>query len=182
MASPEPIPALTADHGSWTGWSTRQALIDIFATARSTVDISVAYIDPFGADFLVPLVVDAADRGVRTRLLLRSGRSDSDQNVPGLSAFARRIVQANAAGRVQMFDLRERDPGLADTGLHTKMVLADARRAYIGSANLTKNGLVRNIEVGVVIQGAVVRSLAAALQTWLARPDCRRLAMDVLSR
>jgi phosphatidylserine/phosphatidylglycerophosphate/cardiolipin synthase-like enzyme len=38
-------------------------------------------------------------------------------------------------------------------GLHAKFCVADGKRAYIGSANLTKPGLQEHFEMGVLVQG-----------------------------
>lgn len=38
-------------------------------------------------------------------------------------------------------------------GLHAKFCVADAKRAYIGSANLTKPGLQEHFEMGVLVEG-----------------------------
>jgi phosphatidylserine/phosphatidylglycerophosphate/cardiolipin synthase-like enzyme len=41
----------------------------------------------------------------------------------------------------------------AKLGMHAKFCVADAKRAYIGSANLTKPGLEEHFEMGILVQG-----------------------------
>jgi phosphatidylserine/phosphatidylglycerophosphate/cardiolipin synthase-like enzyme len=48
-------------------------------------------------------------------------------------------------------------------GSHAKLCIADGRKAYVGSANLTRAGLSENVEVGLLIEGAVAEHLRA---TW----------------
>jgi len=43
--------------------------------------------------------------------------------------------------------------------VHAKVVIADNNHAYIGSANLSDNGLVRSIEMGVALRGQAVNHL-----------------------
>ena len=43
--------------------------------------------------------------------------------------------------------------------LHAKVTIADRKRAYIGSANLSENGLTRSIEMGVGLHGGVVAGI-----------------------
>jgi len=57
-------------------------------------------------------------------------------------------------------------PGVLSNGsppmLHAKVVVSDRNLAYMGSANLSLNGLTQSIEVGVSIEGAA----AAHLSEW----------------
>lgn len=46
-----------------------------------------------------------------------------------------------------------------ETVLHAKIISGDSHTALISSANLTHNGLHRNLELGVLLQGGVVASL-----------------------
>ena len=43
--------------------------------------------------------------------------------------------------------------------LHAKALIADGKRAIIGSANLTDRALDRNIEVGIWLEGPSVKHL-----------------------
>lgn len=43
--------------------------------------------------------------------------------------------------------------------LHAKVVIADTTRCYLGSANLTDNGLSNSVEIGVGLKGPVVKSI-----------------------
>jgi phosphatidylserine/phosphatidylglycerophosphate/cardiolipin synthase-like enzyme len=43
--------------------------------------------------------------------------------------------------------------------LHAKCVVVDGTKAFIGSANLTEAAQVRNIEVGVVVSGAIAKAV-----------------------
>ena len=42
--------------------------------------------------------------------------------------------------------------------MHAKLIIADAEKAYVGSANFTRSGLDHGIEAGVLIKGPVARS------------------------
>lgn len=51
--------------------------------------------------------------------------------------------------------------------VHAKVVIADYNRAYLGSANLSNNGLVNSIEMGVMLQGAAAKHLSEWFSTLL---------------
>lgn len=44
-------------------------------------------------------------------------------------------------------------------GLHAKFCVADAQRAYVGSANLTKPGLQQHFEMGVLVEGGIASQI-----------------------
>lgn len=48
--------------------------------------------------------------------------------------------------------------------LHMKVVVADRKRALVGSANLTWRGLTENIELCVLIEGKPARTVAEVLE------------------
>jgi len=58
--------------------------------------------------------------------------------------------------------------------MHAKVVIADNKHAYIGSANLSDNGLVRSIEIGVALKGQAVNYLTdwfSKFQPYLSKID-----------
>ena len=57
--------------------------------------------------------------------------------------------------------------------LHAKTVVADRNHAYLGSANLTGNGMDFSVEIGIAFRGVLARQLAdwiaalePALEDW----------------
>lgn len=65
----------------------------------------------------------------------------------------------------------------AGTSLHAKCVVADARWAFVTSANFTEAAQSRNFEVGVLLDHhALARSLASQFQSLRDRGEFRRMA------
>ena len=50
---------------------------------------------------------------------------------------------------------------------HAKVLLADGKKAYIGSANLTEHGMARFVEIGVLLYGPQAKQLWRVLQAIL---------------
>jgi phosphatidylserine/phosphatidylglycerophosphate/cardiolipin synthase-like enzyme len=84
----------------------------------------------------------AAGRGVAVRVVISAGADD-----------AARAALRPAGGRVR---------ALARPYVHAKMILADNRRLYVGSINLSTQSLDRNREVGVLLTAAPAAELAGA--------------------
>jgi len=61
-----------------------------------------------------------------------------------------------------------RSPGAS---LHAKLLVVDARRALVGSANLTRRALTANLEAGVLIEGP---DLAAEFHAHVQKAHRRR--------
>jgi phosphatidylserine/phosphatidylglycerophosphate/cardiolipin synthase-like enzyme len=49
-------------------------------------------------------------------------------------------------------------------GSHAKFCVADGRRAYVGSANLTGPGLSEHLEIGLLVHGKVAKQIE---ELWL---------------
>ena len=58
------------------------------------------------------------------------------------------------------------DEGLRES-LHAKVIVADAKEAIVGSANLTSRGADRNYEIGIRVRGPSARKLREALRRTL---------------
>lgn len=68
------------------------------------------------------------------------------------------------------------EPGRKRAVLHAKCVVADDKKAFVTSANLTEAAQVRNIEVGVLLHdSALARTLAAQLESLVAHGHVRSL-------
>ena len=62
---------------------------------------------------------------------------------------------------------REPDPGDAISALHAKVIVFDDADHLVSSANLTFHGLRGNLELGVLVRGAVAVEMRALLQRWI---------------
>lgn len=122
--------------------SSRAALLGLFASARSTLAIETEELaDPQAVDALIA----ARARGVAVTLAW-----------PGPSSAT--FTMLAAAGAIVR--------AVASPAIHGKVVVADGRRVYVGSANLTVTSLDQNREVGLRLDdpalGGTVASTVAA--------------------
>jgi phosphatidylserine/phosphatidylglycerophosphate/cardiolipin synthase-like enzyme len=89
---------------------------------------------------------DALERGVAVNIAsTRSGlRALSVDYLTGVTRKYIRFFQATANINNDVL-----------LGSHAKFCIADSKRAYIGSANLTRPGMLRNFEMGDLVSGAI---------------------------
>ena len=79
-------------------------------------------------------------------------------DVAGAEAFKNIMVNEFGA-QVTHLEPRKLDSGRIPM-VHAKVVIADKKRAYVGSANFSQNGLSNSIEVGIAIAGTPALQLA----------------------
>jgi phosphatidylserine/phosphatidylglycerophosphate/cardiolipin synthase-like enzyme len=129
---------------------TAETMIGLIVGAHRNLRIFSPFLDARGLDVLTVSLTAATRRGVQTAL-----------------GYARRGNRDNAIEQVER-QVRERgDPGRLRTVAidsdrpfpHLKLIAADSKRAYIGSANLTWPALTSNAEIGALVDGAPVRAL-----------------------
>jgi putative cardiolipin synthase len=152
--------------------ATRPRLYDDFkafiASARSEVMISSPYFIP-DADFRA-LLRDLVARGVRVVVVTNS--LETNNHVVAHTGYKRWRREILAAG-VELYELRADAQALSlyvtapatsnHLGLHTKAVVVDGERAFVGSPNVDPRSMVLNTEIGIVGTGAQFTAQVAAL-------------------
>jgi phosphatidylserine/phosphatidylglycerophosphate/cardiolipin synthase-like enzyme len=150
----------------WTGPETRAsvargtglAVQRLFESAQRSVIVGGYSFD--APEILDPLHRAMKLRGVRATLFLDiEGTADTPA---GAAAFATasidrflRTVWVFGDPKPEIYyDPRTATPGPPWASLHAKCIVVDDERALITSANFTDRGQTRNIEAGVLIEGA----------------------------
>ena len=133
------------------------AIHHLLRTARNEVLITNAYIIP-DTRFMDDISTLAA-RGVKVRILTNSL---SSHDVPAVNSHYQKWRQPILAAGAQLHELRadaalkreivDLAPLQAEfAGLHTKSMVIDRQRAFIGSMNLDPRSAMLNSEMGVII-------------------------------
>lgn len=73
----------------------------------------------------------------------------------GLDSLDRDKLRSLAKKYIRFFQPVANYENAAKLGMHAKFCVADAKHAYIGSANLTRPGLEEHFEMGVLVQGNI---------------------------
>lgn len=89
-------------------------------------------------------------------ITIMTSADPTEPNRKGLSTFANWLRSEGADVRVLV--PRPLQNGTAPE-VHAKVMLADGERGYLGSANISANGLQRSIEAGVGLHGPAVHHL-----------------------
>lgn len=131
---------------------TREVLLELIglATQRLTVVSFAAYKVP---EVLAELT-SAAARGVDVRLILETAE-DSGGRLSHDAAEAFDSLRNAAAFYVWPLDRRGSGQSIT-SALHAKAIVADARAAFVTSANLTGHGLGANMELGLLVRGGAI--------------------------
>jgi putative cardiolipin synthase len=158
--------------------------MELIASARSEVLISSPYFIP-DAD-LRALLHELRDRGVRVAVVTNS--LSTNNHVVAHTGYRRWRRDVLAAG-VELYELRSDAEALAlyvtppatsaRLGLHTKAVVVDRERAFVGSPNVDPRSMVLNTEIGVLGEGAeFARRVAALIERDTSPANSWRVTMD----
>jgi putative cardiolipin synthase len=156
----------------------------LVATAQSEVLISSPYFIP-DAEFR-ELLADLVARGVRVVVVTNSLATNN--HVVAHTGYRRWRRDVLASG-VELYELRADAAALAlyvtpparsgRLGLHTKAVVVDGERAFVGSPNVDPRSMVLNTEIGIVGDGqAFATSVAALIERDIAPANAWRVRMD----
>lgn len=148
-------------------------LLTTLASEIKRSDSEIVLLSPFfegeGFGRLADVLLDALDRGVELTIVTRYLRDTGSHNYGVIQEFVNRASERGVASGVSLIDYTAWARDVPDDDrrqggetpkytLHAKMMLFDARAAYVGSANITDYGFDRYLELGVLIEGAKVSS------------------------
>jgi putative cardiolipin synthase len=145
------------------------AIRDLLATAQKELLITNAYIIP-DQKFLDRLA-ELVQRGVKVRILTNSLAT---HDVPAVSSHYKQWREPLIKAGVDLYEMRpdaEIRREIADRapvesgfmGLHTKAIVVDRARVFIGSMNLDPRSIGINSEMGVVIDSPNLAEKLAAV-------------------
>jgi len=132
-------------------------LMEVIKTAETHLWLISPYLSEPAFDRLRPALRTAVDRGATISVLTRYltyGDDDYEFN----RTFARCISDdSQIASRTSLYEYVNDETW--DT-FHAKVVIADRKQAYLGTANVTGTGFMRNLELGVLFKNETVSDLA----------------------
>jgi phosphatidylserine/phosphatidylglycerophosphate/cardiolipin synthase-like enzyme len=126
----------------------------LIVSSEKTLTLVAPYLSAQGLHLLTDALTACAARPVRMRLVTQ---------LAGQIGIANRNALQSLFAQQKDTPLRHRMRVLSgsaeDFFFHAKMIVVDASRGYIGSANISARGLERNLEIGVPLSIRQARSV-----------------------
>ena len=174
LAQRLPHGGLSGFHLMPTGQMALQTRLDLLQRARDSLDVQCYHLadDETGRLFL-RLLREAAERGVRVRLLLDDlYTAGHDELLLGLAAHANvevRLFNPFPAGRdgtLKRFAASLLDFGRVHRRMHNKLLLADGQMAVVGGRNIANEYFMRRegdnfLDLDTLVIGAALPTLAS---------------------
>jgi phosphatidylserine/phosphatidylglycerophosphate/cardiolipin synthase-like enzyme len=135
--------------------TTGETIVGLMNLAERRLRFAAPYVDAGGIAAITDSVVAATLRGVEVEVF------DPPHWAPATAAIRALQSQVRAVGNVERLAIRRATPDAP--WAHLKVVVADSAMAYIGSANITEAGLLRNLELGVLVSGGGVAAIEHVL-------------------
>jgi phosphatidylserine/phosphatidylglycerophosphate/cardiolipin synthase-like enzyme len=127
----------------------------LFAQAQYEIVVAAPFLQPQHGLMGQPLshaLSEALDRGVQVHI----ASTGSALRLLDLSSLDSRYHQ-----QIHLYQPQTNINNQNALGSHAKFCMVDGKQAYIGSANLTRPGLGEHLELGVLVEGVLVRQLKA---------------------
>lgn len=135
------------------------------SAATSELILVAPYLSSAGLESLRAPIARSAQQGAWIRLVT----SDLDRrNSPNAKALRALVLGEDGEiikRRLRVLTATDKLPVL----IHAKIIIADQKQGYLGSANLSRSALDRNFELGVALSRAQVRSVDSLLSLLEAR-------------
>ena len=132
-----------------------QFMRDVVGSANSRLLIVAPYISPGGLNLLRDSMLLAIRNGAWIRILTGDLESNNRLNRRAFEALFRGEQGQLLRDRSRILICTERLPVL----FHAKIIIADAQRGYMGSANVSVNAMDNNFEIGCALNPAQAEHL-----------------------
>jgi phosphatidylserine/phosphatidylglycerophosphate/cardiolipin synthase-like enzyme len=139
--------------------SLESEVIRIANAARQHLDITIPYISHSGVDILTVGLKRGSRPGLHLRILSLLTTPHRKQNNMGVHRLMRRFELAGATVDVRSPTDQEASSTGAIAVMHAKVLIADRKLGYLGTANISKAALMRGFEVGVIVEGELAENL-----------------------
>ena len=137
---------------------TKAVLSEVANAATEKLVIAAPYLQAGFLTQIIPAVERLLSNGGEVLLITRALSTGSPETSAANAEAAALMREAGArAGRQPVVRSWE-ESGL---GMHFKVAIADAKEAYLGSANFTVGGTTSHVEMGVRLRGEQVGTIAA---------------------
>lgn len=155
------VVATTPAFGDVSTSSTLVVFQQIIAAANLELTISSPYLDHGGVELLKNSLTSACKRQVHLRLLTRETSSNEFGRTEGIKRL--RTLTGN---QLEVRDYHFTIDGRHRASVHTKLLLADNAIGYIGSAEIRRNAIINNFELGVIVQKPDTLDALSAFDTF----------------
>lgn len=134
--------------------STEPSMLDLINEAQDEIQI-LSYAITKGANRVIDALKKALARGVKVTFVLNGGDELSDNVRKALTYMKENFSYSN----IYLFDSG------SGIDLHAKIMVADRKKAIVGSSNLTSRGLIWNLEIGFLIEDESVWKLSEVIDS-----------------
>ena len=137
---------------------------EVISSATEDLLIITPYLSPAGIESLKKSLFIAADKGVWIRLLTSNLDSDMAMNSDAVNDL---LSDPGASSLRSRFRILSTPPDNA-TLFHSKAIIADRARGYLGSANISQSAFENNFELGVSLtpfQARTIEDIISYMET-----------------
>jgi len=150
---------------SWTRlYDTKDSLIELASQAERRLVIISPFLDREGLEWIGQLFETTAKKSIK-RIMIVRGRDQTETDV-----LTKHSSQLADWGVDILAYAISHDPVLRSPAVetfHAKILLADADKAYIGSANMTRWSRDFSMECGVILRGPSVKPVATLVEAMI---------------
>jgi phosphatidylserine/phosphatidylglycerophosphate/cardiolipin synthase-like enzyme len=147
---------------------TKDSLIELASHAQERFTIVSPFLDDEGLEWVGQLFEASSRKSVEKTLIVRGRNADQlevlSTHNPELEAWSAKVftyaIAHDSDTRTQVVET-----------FHAKIIIADASKAYIGSANMNRSSRDFSMECGVIISGPCVKPVAALVETIISIAD-----------
>lgn len=134
----------------------------LIRSAEKELLIINPFFDAAGIERIIDDLLAAASSGVKTKIVVRE-YGQQETLTECVDTIIDNFVSNGSARLLQVRDYYKKlDHQIY--AIHSKIIIADSAKCYVGSANLTMSSFYSNLELGVLLKGRTVRPVRSLFE------------------
>jgi phosphatidylserine/phosphatidylglycerophosphate/cardiolipin synthase-like enzyme len=144
--------------------SIETAMDSLFKESKAEICLTVYSISN-GTDLIFDWIINCLNRGVVVKMVINKLSGQPREVGNRLIQFAKMYPH---------FQLYEFTPN-TESDLHAKVIVVDRKRALVGSSNLSRNGLIANHEMALLVEGDTAFEVSKAFDRLINSKSTHRI-------
>jgi len=140
--------------------SLKKVFLDLFRSASKSICICSPFFESAGMTQFIQILKNKAQDGVSIQILTREGyKLKKFRDLKNLhTLFKEHEIQRKLD--IRNYHFSDSNNHVASS-IHAKIIIVDERLGYLGSGEIRKNSIEKNLELGVLLKGEKVLELKA---------------------
>lgn len=134
----------------------------LFEAAKNHIFICSPFMDNKGFSLFEGIIREKLQQGIILKILTRIGKKNNNSRMREISRIYEKIKFFK--NQVFIYDYLFEKTNRLQSSIHSKIIIVDDQRAYLGSGEIRENSFRKNFELGLILEGEMVSDISTIFE------------------